>query len=297
MQPLGPSRARGGGSQVALLKRASTLAHSAAVLLVSVCRLDGTFGCTIGLQLPPLLHLLLQVAAVGAAAWRTPQGAQVVVCSAAGIRVAVCGHPLADALLARRHLSAVCDQYAARHPANTQLVSAAYVTMQQVSTVLLPGTGGVFMWSADHSSPAQKCTAVAWSLQVRGSSTAGSAAVLFSGHADGLLHGSPTVHPCILPPLPPSLLPRQLSLGLVLATLVVWRGQLQAAERWASLAGEAAGDAEERACEFARSQYARVCRPALMGADVYGWPATVVLAALAGYVLGALSQRGGGNAP
>lgn len=50
------------------------LLRAVLLLVVSVCALQSLVAGGIGFVLPPLLHLALQAAAVGAVAWRTPSG-------------------------------------------------------------------------------------------------------------------------------------------------------------------------------------------------------------------------------
>ncbi|KAL4458848.1 hypothetical protein ABPG75_013713 [Micractinium tetrahymenae] len=83
----------------------------------------------------------------------------------------------------------------------------------------------------------------------------------------------------------------EISVGLVLLTLAVWRVQLGAATKYVEAARpglqrEAAGQ------EVASSQYAWLCAPALEAANSTGWALATALAALFGFVGGLLfAQR------
>ncbi len=80
----------------------------------------------------------------------------------------------------------------------------------------------------------------------------------------------------------------QATLGLLLPTLLVWRGQVRAAEKWAS--EQAPEHAEATRLELERSPYMRLCQPALDAAGTFGWAATAVLLAVGVFAVVALSQ-------
>ncbi len=84
----------------------------------------------------------------------------------------------------------------------------------------------------------------------------------------------------------------QLSVGLVLPTLLVWRAQLATARRLCQDAppGPQRGSLQQ---DFERSSYARLCQPALRAAGLAGWWLPLLVAALVGCQAGRL--RSGGN--
>ncbi|KAL4435936.1 hypothetical protein ABPG77_000698 [Micractinium sp. CCAP 211/92] len=79
----------------------------------------------------------------------------------------------------------------------------------------------------------------------------------------------------------------EISVGLVLLTLAVWRVQLEAAQKYVQEAppGPCSHAAAE---ELTRSEYARLCMPALEAANGLGWAVVTVLAALFGFAGGLL---------
>ena len=85
----------------------------------------------------------------------------------------------------------------------------------------------------------------------------------------------------------------QLSIGLVLPTLLVWRAQLATARRLCQEDAPAGPHGESLQREFERSSYARLCQPALRAAGLAGWWLPLLVAALVGYQAGRL--RSGGN--
>lgn len=85
----------------------------------------------------------------------------------------------------------------------------------------------------------------------------------------------------------PRMHPQQISVGLVLLTLAVWRVQLGAAQK--CVEGAQRGPHREAAeQELTCSEYARLCAPALEAANSAGWAVATVVAALFGFVGGLL---------
>lgn len=104
---------------------------------------------------------------------------------------------------------------------------------------------------------------------------------------------SPTYPARPLPALP-ALTLLQVSLGLMLATLLAWRQQLREAQEVAAhkarLSEEAAVEAR---AELLRSPYVRFCEPALEVAGIYGtWAVPLGLAALAAFIAALLVRPG-----
>ncbi|KAI7835720.1 hypothetical protein COHA_010392 [Chlorella ohadii] len=78
----------------------------------------------------------------------------------------------------------------------------------------------------------------------------------------------------------------EVPLGFVLPTLLAWRAQLRAARanaaEWRGRGPQDAAAAAE--AELQSSEYERVCAPALKAAAYWGWPITLALAGLAGFI-------------
>lgn len=90
----------------------------------------------------------------------------------------------------------------------------------------------------------------------------------------------------------------QVSLGLVLATLLLWRQQLRELQRLAARKAQvseaAAAEASE---ELLRSPFVRLCEPTLRLADAYGtWAVPVGFAALAAFIAALLGRPGAAGA-
>lgn len=84
----------------------------------------------------------------------------------------------------------------------------------------------------------------------------------------------------------------EISVGLVLLTLAVWRVQLGAAQKYVE--GAPPGPHREAAEQVAaRSQYTRLCAPALEAADSTGWALATMLTAVFGFVGGLLYAQNG----
>lgn len=103
---------------------------------------------------------------------------------------------------------------------------------------------------------------------------------------------------CIRALGPPASLcrPSQASLGLMLATLLVWQQQVREARRLAvrkaQLSAAAAAEAE---AELACSPYARICAPVLEAAGAFGTYAVPILGAvLASFIAAMIVQQQGG---
>lgn len=67
---------------------------------------------------------------------------------------------------------------------------------------------------------------------------------------------------------------------------MAWRAQLRAARAYAAerREGEAATTAAAAEEEVQHSEYARICAPALKAAAYWGWPVTLTLAGLVGFI-------------
>lgn len=99
----------------------------------------------------------------------------------------------------------------------------------------------------------------------------------------------PSSHSASPPPKSPKC--AQASIGFVLPTLAVVRSQLREARRWA-LARRARGDGGAAVRQLRASIYERCCAPLLEGVDYLGGTAVpVALAALGGYVVAVVAQQ------
>ena len=96
-----------------------------------------------------------------------------------------------------------------------------------------------------------------------------------------VLGSEPSPHAC-----PAPLLAAQVPLGFVLPTLLAWRAQLRTARanaaEWRGRGPQDVAAAAE--AELQSSEYERVCAPALKAAAYWGWPITLALAGLAGFI-------------
>ena len=75
-------------------------------------------------------------------------------------------------------------------------------------------------------------------------------------------------------------------LGFVLPTLLAWQAQLRAARAYAAERRQQEADDAGAAAvaELRCSMYERVCAPALKAAAYWGWPITLALAGLWGFI-------------
>ncbi|KAL4441847.1 hypothetical protein ABPG77_003763 [Micractinium sp. CCAP 211/92] len=114
------------------LHQTATMARSAAVLVIPVAGVHACLLVALHLQLPPLAHVAVQAASVAALMRRAP---------------------------------AVCQQFVTSHPAYSQLAEAVHwLLCQAVGTACL-GTRQHLNAAAGLLGPADKCAAVAWTLE------------------------------------------------------------------------------------------------------------------------------------
>lgn len=209
----------------------------------------------------------------------------------------------------------MCKQFVDSHPHNAGVAAAAYWVLQQLTSVLCLGSRSALEDAADSSSDCDKCVAVAWAMQVRWSKGGGLSLCLLllkAARRPGA-HDAPAGWPrqCALrlPPCRRPLCHAQLSVGLVLPTLLVWSAQLNAAKEWAMRQqattlqqqqrhGRARGpltfDRAHPADKLAvvrHSQWGQVCDPVLQAAAACpgGWLVALPATAILGFVVAVVS--------
>lgn len=191
----------------------------------------------------------------------------------------------------------MCGQFVERSPSHACLASQASHLLHHAELLLSLCTseslmaaldaGSHLSGAAEQLSAEQHCTAVAWSLQASSAvvhpplNLANAPACLHTV----ALHNVPIIH---------ALSPAQLSIGLMLPTLLVWRAQLSAARR---LCQDAPSGPQRLALqrEYEHSMYCRLCQPVLHAVGLGGWWVPMLAAALGGYQAGRLCGGGGGG--
>jgi hypothetical protein len=164
----------GGSAWRALASLGSTI-RAAVLLALPVSWLHGCLGTAMGFQLPPVLHATLHAFAVAALLLRTPAGGDAPACLSACLAAQSAGLPCA-ALQRMQHAAyqpplpspAACRQYVAGHPSNGRVAAAAYWLLQQAASLLCLGSREHLKQVSASKSDCEKCTAVAWALQVGG---------------------------------------------------------------------------------------------------------------------------------
>lgn len=141
------------------------LLRAVMLLGVAVCSLQSLAAGAIGFVLPPTLHLALQTAAVAAAASRTPSGG----CHLPACLRGPCIHSTPPSTprftLDPPVLPAACRVFVHGH-SHRRLIRWAYTACRHVAATVLLGSSHAFALAAEESTDAEKCRAVAWTLQV-----------------------------------------------------------------------------------------------------------------------------------
>ncbi|PRW20181.1 Transcriptional activator of maltose [Chlorella sorokiniana] len=115
------------------LAAAALYARGAAFFVVPVAGVHACLLMALYCQLPPLAHMIMQLASVALLMHRTP---------------------------------AVCSQYVAMHPAHARLSEGAYWVVRHLVALFSSGTWLTLEAAAEEANSVQKCASVAWMLEI-----------------------------------------------------------------------------------------------------------------------------------